>query len=354
MAFLNIFRSIAILLIVFNHSLYPAGWEAIGLFKMILHNIVAGSTVMFVFISGYLFHQLSFDRFQYRPFMKSKFSTLLPAYIALSIIPIIARLMFTKGQGDIFTLTNDTWIEYIRVILAYLVYGHHMTGYWFVPIILLLYATAPFYIYFIKRETKYQLLVLSILLLIALLIYRPHHNIGVVQSYFYFLPVYLTGILCSLNADFIKKVLHGRHGWGFLIFLFLTVLQPLIYNDCGNMPKDAFVWHGFDLILIQKLVLAIVLVDFLHVHFDRSLWFFDLVATASFAIYLINPYVVSVLNLVNQRSVALQHVQWESVVFQGNVLLPPVYTGLILFFTLAAGVAVKLITRNRSKYFIGW
>ena len=50
------YRGIAIVLIVIGHCYGLSGWTFASYPERVLANILTGSTVLFVFISGFLFH----------------------------------------------------------------------------------------------------------------------------------------------------------------------------------------------------------------------------------------------------------------------------------------------------------
>jgi len=64
------FRGIAIVLIVAGHCYSISGWHIGTTGDRFLANLISGSTTLFVFISGFLFHHVFYPKFQYGKFME--------------------------------------------------------------------------------------------------------------------------------------------------------------------------------------------------------------------------------------------------------------------------------------------
>ena len=66
------YRGIAIVLIVIGHCYGLSGWTFTYYPERDLANILTGGTVLFVFISGFLFHQVFYPGFDFRWFLTKK------------------------------------------------------------------------------------------------------------------------------------------------------------------------------------------------------------------------------------------------------------------------------------------
>lgn len=63
---INHFRGIAIIFIVMAHCYRPAGWQIETFADKAWFNLMMNGTVFFVFISGFLFHHVFYNRWDYK------------------------------------------------------------------------------------------------------------------------------------------------------------------------------------------------------------------------------------------------------------------------------------------------
>lgn len=352
MLHLNIIRAIAILLIVVTHAQYVAKWVPDSYLGYFVANLYSGGTILFIFISGYIFHKLSSDEFVYAKFVRAKFTNVFVPYLVLSIVPIGFRMYvgFDKYGSD-YLVTSGSPIEAIRVFLYYLWAGRQLTGYWFVPVVMLIFASAPLHLRFINLSFKAQSAIIIILTIVASLIHRPEDNVGVLQLYCYFTPVYLFGVFCSVHHDKVNAYIEANI-ISITIFVALFIFfAPFSEEVFNHNYKPAFVWNGIDYILIEKLIVAVLLVTLLYRYRHKRIWFFELIASASLAIYFIHPWIITALSLVLGRNY-----YYGSSDVQVAMSWPgmPIITLILLVGSISVGVAVKLIFKRKSKGIIGW
>lgn len=118
----NYFRGISILFIVAGQCFSLVGWHINTYLEKIFVNLIFGGSVLFVFISGFLFHHIFYKDFSYRIFMINKVKNVLTPYLILSSIPIMF-FVFYKGTGPgstsnyIFSLREGFFYQYLRPIL---------------------------------------------------------------------------------------------------------------------------------------------------------------------------------------------------------------------------------------------
>ena len=191
------FRGIAIIFIVALHCTKP--WTIDAFTENVLYNILANGTILFVFISGFFFHHVFYNHFDYKIFLIKKLKIVLIPYLILSTLGII----YYTISPDPFPYLKDfsfhdtsSWDYYPRLIATYLVTGRISTAYWFIPFISIMFILSPIFIRYIRLTSKTRIIIFLALLTAAMFIHRPAYNISPLHSILYFTPVYLLGINC--------------------------------------------------------------------------------------------------------------------------------------------------------------
>ena len=216
--------------IVGGHCVSLAGWSINSLSEKIVVNLVDGGSVLFVFISGFLFHHVFYKNFDYQIFMTKKIKNVLTPYLVLSSVPII-YFVFYKGTGSgiysdyIFSQQKGIYYQYLRPTIMYLWSGYTMTAYWYVPFIMIVFLLSPLFIIYIQLQPSTRLTVLGILLMVAAFVQRPLGNLNPIQSVVYFAPVYTSGILSSIYRHLIYEHLEGKE-----IYLIVAILCLLRFR----------------------------------------------------------------------------------------------------------------------------
>lgn len=184
--YIDNFRSIAIALIVLNHVISAFNWGSNISIKNLFIVIAENTTVLFIFISGYLFCYL-IDRFNYIKYMKGKIKFVLLPYFLCSIPAIIyfVFVQYREGVPDGFYEMS----EIFRVLYFY-VTGIHLAPYWYIPTIFLYFIFSP--VLLILYRKNFLLILLPFLIIISFSIGR----LGVINSAIHFMSVYVLGMLC--------------------------------------------------------------------------------------------------------------------------------------------------------------
>jgi len=338
------YRGIAIILIVIGHCYGLSGWTFSSYPERVLANIITEGTALFVFISGFLFHQVFYSRFQYSRFMSKKFQRVFVPYLfwsalALTLtfstnIPLPAQFV---GPGLSF------WDQWLRPIFLSLITGGHFLAYWYIPFIMIMFLLSPLFIRFIKLERRTQVIVTLGMLLCSTLGQRPVNNILVVQSVLFFSPVYLFGILCSIDKDWIYEHFDKKVGLLALGVLLLSMIQSSYYPGAGSYHKPLFMLQAFDINIIQKLLLCLLCMVILHRYEHSENKILSALATSSFAIFFIHGWVIKGL---------FQLKSWFP--SAGGLWLLPFITCLVILGSYAVAVLIKKQFPKHSSLLIGW
>ena len=196
------FRGVAIVLIVAGHCYYPWGIDTFA--ERVVANLITGSTALFVFISGFFFHRVYAPKFKLRRFLTKKGRIVLLPYVLLSSLRFLATLI---RHGPPATAMDHPVISTLLHYLLFLWQGtaEALTGYWYIPFIMLIFAASPLFLQYIKLSLKIQLTIFSALIVVSMLVHRPWHNLSPIHSVIYFTPIYLLGIIYSMHQEAIAR-----------------------------------------------------------------------------------------------------------------------------------------------------
>ena len=337
------FRAVAIVLIVVGHSYGVAGWWIDSFGERVLANLVSGGTSLFVFISGFLFHHVFYPKFVYRKFLEKKIRNVYIPYLILSALPIVLALILKEPFPEFYFGPGDSFYDRIlRPIFLYYWYGGVMV-YWYIPFIMAMFIISPVFISFIKISTRYKIFILIALSLISIFMHRPVNNWSIVQSVVYFAPVYMFGILCSMERDYIYEKFKGNDVHLLACVIFLAVVQAAFFDACGNLQKDPFEFNWIDISYIQKQILCVYFMVFLHKyeHIDSPL--LKTLAASSFAIYFLHGWIIYLISTVQSFYKP----------FYGLHLLP-VLSPLVIWASYTLAKKIRKAFPEKSRMIIGW
>lgn len=346
----NYFRGIAIVFIVAGHCLYMSGWAIDSVGEKLIANLILGGTSLFVFISGFLFHHIYYSRFTFRKFITTKVKNVLTPYLILSL-PLILYSVIVKGSGPyaqyIFSGKPGILATYLQPVLSYLWTGRILEAYWYIPFIMIVFLLSPVFILFIRLQPKVQIMLVALFFAVSLFGQRPVLNLAVLQSVVYFLPVYLIGMLVSIHRLTIYKYFSKRQGYLLGAVILLAFAQAYFYPSFGNHHKPFWQFSPPDILLVQKIVMCLFFMVFLN-RFEKTIIpFLDKLASASFAIYFIHPYVLwGVQLLLNKRYPLLIQTQ--------GPLLWLLMTPAVILTSLGIATVVRYLFKSRSRSIIGW
>lgn len=338
------FRAIAILFIVAGHSFGMINIQPSNLINGTLFNPISGGTSLFVFISGFLFHHVFIKNFNYTKFLKKKTKKILIPYLILGAIPVYFYASGTKDAfGGVFLPDGDgVFNQYIIPTIKYYLSGRFITAYWYIPFIMCIFLTSPLHVLYSKKKTSTQLAIICILSIISILIHRPIANINLIQSLVYFTPVYLIGISTSINRKIIYEKLKNKEPTLLLIVIFLAFTQATLghYDSYHKQPLD---YSGLDLMFIQKLVLCFFFMIWLHRFENINNRISTVLASTSFAIYFVHPFVLWILNKSYKQPLATE--SWLTYI---------IFVPSLIIFCIITAKTIKRTTPKLSGYLIGY
>lgn len=347
------FRAVAISFIVIGHCYGISGWKIQGFWERVLANLLSGGTTLFVFISGFLFHHIFYARFQsgnyYGKFLKNKFFNVYLPYLILSILPVCVALYRKMPYALFYFGPEDTiFDQIIRPALMYYWYGGVMV-YWYIPFIMTMFIISPVFIWFTTQTTKKQIYIVIFSSIVAMVVHRPTNNWFAVQSVVYFSPVYMFGILCSMQKEWIYTKFKGKDIHLLLMVLFFVVLQAIFYEYSGNPQKWFLEFNGIDISFLQKMFLSVFFVVFLHRFEDKEIPLLNQLAASSFSIYFLHYWFVDMISIIKRYWLPKEVIA----PFQGLLFLP-FFTALVIWLSYIMARQIKRAFPNKSRMIVGW
>lgn len=330
MQFINNFRGIAILMVIFAHSissllsLSDSSTLAVRLTDMHLNNC----TVLFVVIAGYFFSVLS-GSYRYLPFLKNKFMTVIMPYAFISFPAILLYILQIKTYHSwVYMDWFDGQLGSVGQYIYLMITGAHLGPLWFVPMIILFYVLSPLFILIQKREWLFTVFFVS--LIPALYWGRPEYNDNTLHSFVFFLPAYVLGMLLFQRKWLYEAIsrISGR-----LLCLYVGVASVFYMVVDINSSID----------LMIKLFLTVLLLAFCKQHVRRKVKLLDLFSRLSFFLFFIHGYFTAVVRM-SLRELDVHYVGFLPVV------------GIFIFtivMSLSLYVVAKLILKEKTKVFLG-
>lgn len=333
-------RGIAILVIIMGHAMVNIGHTV----PLALHNLIAGGSGVFVFISGFFFHRVFYPKFNYRTFIGKKTQNVFVPFLVISLVALLPMMLaWLQAPG----MTAAKFMEnlYWQVNDGYILYPD-----WYIPFIMAVFLLAPLHLRYIHMGLRAQLSILVGFSLVAMLLHRPLGNSNVLQSVVYFTPFYLGGIFYSSHLDLLSRLRRPITAVAALGLALFLLLQAEVFPHLANYHKAPFVYGGIDLMFWQKMCLSLVLLELAR-------WLTTLpenrvllqISRASFALFFIHPFL---LNVVHGYLLPVMKT------LNPGALLNISATLLALVLTTASSywvaVGIRRLYPRHSRMLIGW
>lgn len=297
--YIHSFRGIAIAFIVFGHALYfQFDWSNNQSLFYLLQDILSNGTVLFVFISGYLFQHL-YGRQSHSQYYTSKLKNLLVPYIVLSAPAIAFTVLIAPTYSELEVFQSGNIME--QVLTHYALGGAHVNyALWFMPMILVIVAVAPLLAWLLQKPSYY--LVLLPLFALAWLIHRsPVPIIDVMRQVLYFIPVFITGMLISQFKAQIEPWFE-KYWWALLSIVFVLMLSQFFFSQYHGSLVTKLAYSNekgwFDFQLLQKLCMCFLIIGLLRRFPILNARLLDKLAQYSFTIFFCHIYIFVVIEVI--------------------------------------------------------
>lgn len=335
-------RAIAILFIVTIHCTYFFDWRNHLQVREFLSDFFDNSTVLFVFIAGFLFQYLN-RSLLYSDYLLTKMRNVGLPYL-FAAAPAIIDALVTSDAVRRFSELHGHSIFYITAWL--LVYGGATLNYalWFMPIIFLYYFSAPLFHVFQKKPALYAVLVLLIPL--SLFGHRPtyEHGHNLILA-LYFLPVYLLGMFFCQFRRRLEPLLDKNLAVIVFLYLFIFTAHFLFSEHHGKYTVEklfAFTDGIFDWLFLQQLCMVLAFYGIAKRFKSRQLSWLDFLGEVSFTVYFVHLYVLEV----------LRHFS-RNYTFEGGVGSVAILLLLTVLISCGVALATRVIFGRYSRSVLG-
>ncbi len=241
-------------------------------------------------------------------------------------------------------IEESNWL--VQVVFM-LITGKHFGPFWFIPMITLIYLIAPVLL-FLDRLSWFYRYLFPIIFLAGCFLYRFGYNSSIVESFLYFLPIYIFGMWASRYRESILS--KGYHLLIPLVVFYsaITCLEILDILAIGksyaygeDLKDNAYL---FNLGKLKASFLCIIFMLLLHRlrHIKAGIW--GVLATCSFGIFFVHLYLIRFVEIIVAR--VNIDIIFNSIVYLGHV-------GLIIIICLVIVWLVKIVTGKKSRYLIG-
>ena len=298
--YINVFRGLAILLIVAGHTMQFG--ESGSLTERISFEVFCGGTALFIFISGFLFQHLS-GKYEFKNYISKKWTNVILPYLWTAIPGILFCFIFPVRYENPLEGLNPV----IQIPMVLSVGRIHNVPTWFIPMIVLFFLSSWILLKLEKKGWLYKLL--PLMFLVTIFYQRPELeyymvlDLSYVERWFvylkyvligyaHFFSMYVFGMYCSSHKDVIDKFWKFR--WLFII-LMISVAGLNVYSGLNA---------GFTNGTLSKIFLTILVLAYLK-HYDEWLIsheklnkFLDFTAKYSFGIFFVHWYFFFLYNLI--------------------------------------------------------
>jgi surface polysaccharide O-acyltransferase-like enzyme len=322
-------RAIAILLIVSGHCLDAFHWSQEPEFSMLAF-LYKNGTVLFVFISGFLFQHLS-HKFHYSKYLITKLKYVISPYLLVSIPAIAYFTIIVKRSNfpESFYTQSVVW-----QILEFYFTGRHVTAFWFIPMISIFYVLSPLLVKLDADGRWYCLLPLFVV--VSILVPRGETTL---VNFVHFFSVYVLGMWFSRNRDRLIPRL-ARHGW---VLLALYGASVLIFIIGGSKIPGPFSGLSY----FNKLILCLLLLSLAYRYDELIGNRADFLASISFGIFFTHSYFIQGIRYFLGGSVM------GKLPFDGSLLYHLMLFLSVLSLCSIAIVMVRTIAGRYSRNVIG-
>jgi len=307
-AYIEYFRAMAILMIISGHT-FVLAWShfadedptTAGLsFLNVVPSLINSGTAYFVFISGFLYRQVFFDRMPFGEFMRRKALYIGLPYLCMGLPVAIAEI--ASGTFSITMMKDgvaypqNSFVDLVVLMAT----GRMVNAYWYIPFIFLVFLASPLFDRFIRLPAHLRFGIVAAAFVLAMWVHRPIGNLNPFHSFLYFANIYMFGMLFCEHRHRIMAYVARPLPVALLACLILAIAfaQALVFNDTSNIeraPGDGWIPLGFDLMLIQKYVGFFLFCGFFALWGGYAAKPLRYLAHNSFGLYFVHAIVIAVL-----------------------------------------------------------
>ena len=336
-------RGVAILLIVTGHCVGHYAWADKPVFGAFLQELFQNSSVLFMFVAGYLFQHLS-KSFHFQSYLFKKVENVFLPYVLFATPAIAFALHHGQDLLEAHPDLQGTSLVY-RIGWLYINGGATINyALWYIPVIAIYYLAAPLFLFVDRRPYLYH----SLWLLIPLstVAHRPTYTGGHdLQLALYFLSSYVLGMYCSHYGTRALDAIRRYSPW--LLAAYLTILFAHTFGAShhGNDQVQqlfSFQYGYIDWLFLQKMLLSVMLLGWLPKFNQVSLPRLDYIADVSFTIFFVHVYLLFLLVRAN-----------HSVKSEGSILSLVVLIAAVVTVSCLVAYGARRLFGKRSRLLVG-
>ena len=339
-------RAVAILLVVFTHipmeNFFIHIEKDTFSLQRLFYALFQNGTVVFVFISGYLFNLLN-KTLNYKNYLLKKVNYVILPYIIIFTCCLFFRWLTGIEKIPLF-LTYSNHIK--TILLSYVFNGWVLAPLWFIPMITLFFITAPIIKFIV--DSRYSVFYVFISLIISFGTLRPWASYNPALSFVHFFGIYLLGcFLAKGNAD--KLFSSNKTTLTLLVLFFVSITESYkilgTYYPTSSLELQIISRKIFiDWMTIQKTILCLLLYGFSQKKYTKSYSLIKLIADYSFGVFFIHGIILAF--YLKALKITTEASSTNSITF--------IPTGIFIFtISMIIVYIAKIILKGKSKYVIG-
>ena len=352
LGYVHSFRGFAILNIVAIHAfafaiVIPANFDPDTTAPMHVFNemLFHDSTLYFALISGLLFSSILRSR-GYRRFYQSKMVYVVSPYVFCTVIFSVLRWN-TEGTG-LLALPPDI-SEYMGSIVPNLLNGEAQFTYWYIPVLLFMFAITPLLSKFAEAKS-WAAIPVWIIMLLPLVFSRPVFEEGVNQvdagTLIYFTGAYTLGLYLGdkLEARLDAIALFRKH----LIAMAVVTSLVLVVLGFTGINRFGFFSLQESIFYVQKLCFAALVLLWLRGLGQNQPRWLTTFANEAFTIYFLHVFFMLLLAEIFWTLLHNTEHQPLSIYLSG-----PIYFAVTLIMSMLVVYLLRLVVGKRSRILIG-
>jgi surface polysaccharide O-acyltransferase-like enzyme len=294
--YVHSFRGFAILNIVAIHAfafslVIPRDWEPDMTAPLYVLNetIFHDSTIYFALISGLLFSAV-LSKKGLGHFFRNKTLYVLSPYIVCTMV--FSAMRWDESGTGVF-VGPESFVDYASSILPNLIRGEAQFTYWYIPVLLILFALTPL-LSRLTLSTAYAAAPMWLIMMMPLVFSRPEFEPGVIQvnlgTVIYFTGAYTVGLYLGNNLEPRLEFLSRHRKW-FAIAALLSSLA-LVALQFRGLNRFGFFSLQESLYYVQKLCLAAVVLTWLRQRREGQPRWLTGFANEAFSIYFLHVFFI--------------------------------------------------------------
>jgi len=292
------FRGFAILNIVAIHAaalaqFIPSGGsiDTTSLFSSLNETLFHDATLYFALISGLLYSAVLKPR-GLSAFFRGKLLNVVAPYAFWTLVFSVVILQL-DGSGVLGL--RESIGAYLDVLPKNLLHGEAQFTFWYIPILLLLFAATPLLSAWVERGGAWNLLLWAIMLA-PLIVSRSAWVSGgsqiTVATFFYFLGAYTVGIYLGSTRDggLDQRLDSLSKYWKVLLAVALVASIALLALYRNDVDRIGFYSFHETLFYVQKISVAVLVLIASRTLDPRRLKWLSPFADAAFSIYFLHVF----------------------------------------------------------------